>query len=253
MASVHALMPDVVMVDPLACDSPLDLDDALRDVVDTSALIVYTSVTPTAMRRLLHLPTLAGAKLVLAGLDDSLEALRAIVDAVRVTAHRRRALEELSGRAGPLPPEVERALGTLMTNDERELAVIELARAAHMSARTLERRLGEAGAPPPTWLIRTARALLARELLCSSNLTVQSVARRLGYAKLDSLRALLRWSFDSSPSELREERDRTPGPRWHRVALETPGMTTRGAPRRVDADPVTGWGTPPARTGRRAS
>jgi AraC-like DNA-binding protein len=204
----------VVVIDPLVSELAPELDAALRDMAATCSFIVYTSVSPTAMRRLLNLPALAGATLILDGVDDSPELLRAAIGAAQATAHGRRALEQLQARAGSLPREVAEALVALLTTDGRKLSVIELARESHMGVRTLERRLDDAGAPPPLWLIRTARALLARELLCTSSMTVQEVARRVGYAKLDSLRVLLRRSFDSSPSALRVERDRTSGPWW---------------------------------------
>jgi transcriptional regulator GlxA family with amidase domain len=106
------------------------------------------------------------------------------------------------------------ALGELLRGADRRLTVDRLARAAHMSARTLERRLSEAHAPPPRWLIRATRALMARELLNRSPLTVQDVMREVGYAKPGSLRALLRWFFDATPSRLRRDHARAPGPHW---------------------------------------
>jgi transcriptional regulator GlxA family with amidase domain len=203
------------VIDPLTCGGPAAaLNQALRILARTATLIVYTTVSPMAMRRMMDLPVLGGAKLILAGLDDSPDALRLTLAAVRSTARHRQALNDLETRSGPLPVDVASALAELLGAGERSLTVYRLARAAHMSARTLERRLAEAEAPPPLWLIKTARALLAKDLLSTSPLSVQEVARRVGYARVSSLRALLRWSFDSPPSELRRGPPREPGPRW---------------------------------------
>jgi AraC-like DNA-binding protein len=213
---ILALLPDVVIIDPLAGDEPSgDLRDTLQVIAGTAQLIVYTSVTPLAMRRLLELPIPAGTQLLLAGLDDGPRSLRTELASIQTRAHRLHALEELHDRAGPLPTEVAQALDDLLRGADRRLTVDRLARRAHMSARTLERRLAEAHAPSPLWLIRATRALMARELLDRSPLTVQDVMREVGYAKPRSLRALLRWFFDATPSRLRRGHPRTPGPRWN--------------------------------------
>ena len=208
----HAL--HAIVIDPLECDSPPDLNDALRAVAARVPLVVYTAFSPRAMRRLLDVSMLAGAALVLEGVDDRPDVLRAAVSAARNSAHSRYALAELRARSGSLPVDVDVALADLLTAAGRPITVIELARAAHMCVRTLERRLSEVGAPSPGWLIDTARAVLARELLRSSALTVGEVAQRVGYARIDSLRALLRRSFDASPSAIRDRDYANDGPEW---------------------------------------
>jgi AraC-like DNA-binding protein len=229
------LEPHGIVVDPLLAESAMELDGALRAIRTAYPVVVYTSVTPAAMRRLLDVPSLAGATLVLAGIDDTPHALRATIGGIRDSAHRRRALSELEARAGRLPPEVARALAALLVSP-RELSVIALARASNMCVRTLERRLYEVGAPQPLWLVRTARAVLARELLRSSDLTVEEVACRVGYTKVESLRALLRWSFHSSPSALREGRERASAPRTGYSTLRRVAADHREPmlPRRVE-------------------
>lgn len=204
-----AASPAAAVIDPLLLDAiPVELDRPLFDPAGAVPLIVYTTLASSAMHRLLEARSLAGARLVLAGVDDGPEALRHAFRAAGATAHRLRALAELRACTGPLPRAIDRALADLLGSPAVELTVQALADAACLSPRTLERRLADAGAPSARWLVRKARALLARELLCSSPLTVAEVARDVGYAKLDSLRALLRWSFNSSPTSLRHERVR---------------------------------------------
>ena len=238
---LHALCEHglhAIVIDPLECDSPFDLNDALRAVAPCVPLVVYTAFSPSAMRRLLDVSMLAGATLVLDGIDDRPDILRAAVIAARDAARSRHAVEELRARAGPLPPDVDLAIAELLIAARRPLTVIELARAAHMCVRTLERRLCETGAPPPGWLIDTARAIVARDLLRSSAMTVGDVARRVGYAKLDSLRALLRRAFDASPSAIRDHGCATDGPRWactraprERVVISGGGVAESGCQR----------------------
>jgi len=201
----------VVVVDPLACDRAYDLDHALHVVARCASLIVYTVVSASAMRRLLDVPMLGGAALILEGIDDSPALLRSTVECAHVAADARSANGDVLDHIGPLPADVERALANLMLTGTAPLTVNALARAAHMSVRTLERRLEDGQAPSPSQLIKTARAVLARRLLSSSSMPVHEVARRVGYAKLDSLRVLLRRSFNSSPSALRKGSDRAVG------------------------------------------
>jgi len=228
LLAIHTLLPDVVVVDPMMCDDPVVLNDALRAIASVTTVVAYTAVSPLALRRLVDIPALAGVKLVLFGVDDG-PMLRDIVANVRV--RHRRVLDALRVCAGRVPPEVDAALREVLAHaDTLPPTVARLARAAHLSVRTLQRRLREDRGPSPHWLIKTARALLARELLCASQLTVEEIARRVGYAELHSFRALIRWSFASSPSEVRHGKSIETGPRWvtssapHPVAIVGPAV-----------------------------
>jgi AraC-like DNA-binding protein len=216
LIAAQALLPHAVVVDPLMCDDPLVLSDALRAIAARATLIAYTAVSPPAMRRLVDIPSLAGVRLVLFGVDDGPAALRDIVTDVRARARHHRVLDTLRACAGPMPPEIDAALHEVLARASALPPTVSgLARAAHVSVRTLQRRLREERGPSPHWLIRAARALLARELLCGSPLTVEEIACHVGYAKLHSFRALIRWSFASSPSDVRYGRSSAMGPRWN--------------------------------------
>ncbi len=205
-----AVVLDPLLIDPTSPEVPRILPMLAR----CASVIMYTSLTPDAVHRLVDLRPLVGTVLVLAGVDDGPESLRRVLRSVGDTTHRVRILDELHACAGPLPADVSVALSGLLEAGGRDLTVHRLAESAHMSARTLERRLALARAPSAVWLMRAARALLARELLRSSPLTVRQVARGVGYARLDSLRSLLRWSFGTSPSSLRRGHCSRPGPSW---------------------------------------
>lgn len=82
--------------------------------------------------------------------------------------------------------------------------VDQLARRAGMSRRTLIRRFhAETGQPPMRWLL-SARLGRARELLESTDLTVESVARRCGLGTADNLRTLFKRHIGVPPSVYRE-------------------------------------------------
>ena len=215
LVATDVLLPEAVVIDPVLCDDPAAANDSLRAIAATTALIAYTAVSPRAMRRLVDLPALAGVRLVLFGVDDGPAALRSVVADLRTHVWHRRVMDALRLCAGSIPPDVDAAMCEVLAHAGTfPPTVTGLARAANQSVRTLQRRLREERSPSPHWLIKAARALLARELLCASPLTVEEIARRVGYAKMHSFRALIRWSFASSPSDVRHGRSVAAGPRW---------------------------------------
>jgi transcriptional regulator GlxA family with amidase domain len=87
---------------------------------------------------------------------------------------------------------------------DEELTVDRLARHAHMSPRTFNRRFREeTGQAPGTW-IRNRRVDRARELLESGDLSVDEVARLAGLGTGGNLRHQLRRGFGMSPSSYRK-------------------------------------------------
>jgi transcriptional regulator GlxA family with amidase domain len=86
---------------------------------------------------------------------------------------------------------------------ELPLTLAELATEARMSVRTLTRRWrAETGLSPLRWLL-TQRVQLARDLLESTDLSVEQVARRSGLGSAASLRAHLRAAVGQSPTGYR--------------------------------------------------
>lgn len=105
------------------------------------------------------------------------------------------------------------------------LSLTELAGHARMSLRTFARRFGEeVGMSPGRWLIQQ-RVARARHLLESSDLTVDEVAGRVGFATGTSLRQHLQASLGISPLTYR---------RTFRGALSAPGAA-RGVGARAAA------------------
>lgn len=91
-----------------------------------------------------------------------------------------------------------------LRNLHQPLTVDQLARQAGMSRRTLIRRFhSDTGRPPMRWLL-DARLGLARELLESSGLTVESVARRCGLGTPANFRTLFKAHVGVPPRTYRE-------------------------------------------------
>ena len=91
-----------------------------------------------------------------------------------------------------------------LRNLHQPLTVDELARQAGVSRRTLIRRFhADTGRPPMRWLL-DARLDLARELLESTGLTVEAVARRCGLGTPANFRTLFKAHIGVPPSAYRE-------------------------------------------------
>lgn len=80
----------------------------------------------------------------------------------------------------------------------------DLARAFHITPRTLTRWSRRAGLPPPRHILAWMRVMLAAELLDDPGRTVSDAALSCGYASDGSLRQALRSFVELSPTRLRE-------------------------------------------------
>lgn len=123
----------------------------------------------------------------------------------------------MAARGRPLRGLVERALPAYTSAPARAIlsagsSIVadggqgkDLARALHITPRTLSRWCRKAGLPPPKRLLAWMRILLAAEFLDDPGRPVSSVALACGYAADSSLRLALRRFTQMTPTELREK------------------------------------------------
>ena len=98
---------------------------------------------------------------------------------------------------------MEELLRWMVQNLDREHTVNELAARVHMSARTFARRFrSETGATPAAWL-NSQRVLRAQELLESTDLNIDEVAREAGFGHPVLLRHHFAKVLDTSPQSYR--------------------------------------------------
>ncbi|TAP45674.1 helix-turn-helix domain-containing protein [Arthrobacter sp. S39] len=98
---------------------------------------------------------------------------------------------------------MEALLRWMVQNLEQEHTVVELAARVHMSARTFARRFrSETGATPAAWL-NSQRVLRAQELLESTDLNIDEVAREAGFGHPVLLRHHFAKVLDTSPQSYR--------------------------------------------------
>ncbi|WP_327581829.1 helix-turn-helix domain-containing protein [Nonomuraea sp. NBC_00507] len=152
---------------------------------------------------------------VAAGLDLCLHLIRRDFGA-RAANQRARMLVTAPHRAGgqaqyidlPVQPHRSRGLAQLeewaLLHLDQPLTVNHLAQQTGMSRRTLIRRFNaEIGQPPMRWLLE-ARLSRARELLESTDLTVEGVARRCGLGTPVNFRTLFKEHVGVPPSVYRD-------------------------------------------------
>ncbi|XNL81020.1 helix-turn-helix domain-containing protein [Actinomadura madurae] len=107
---------------------------------------------------------------------------------------------ELDAGDDPVAETIVWALGRL----DSALPVSALARRAHMSRRNYDRRFREiTGCAPAQWLAHQ-RVIRAQQLLETSDLPVDQVARRCGFPSAAALRTHFRRSAGVTPTEYRE-------------------------------------------------
>ncbi|MBO1266903.1 GlxA family transcriptional regulator [Arthrobacter cavernae] len=104
-------------------------------------------------------------------------------------------------RCGSAP--MEELLRWMVENLEQDHSVNELAARLHMSARTFARRFrAETGATPAAWL-NSQRVLRAQELLETTELNIDEVAREAGFGHSVLLRHHFTKVLDTSPQSYR--------------------------------------------------
>jgi AraC-like DNA-binding protein len=123
----------------------------------------------------------------------------------------------MGARGRPLRGLVERALPSYTSAAARAILSAgstivaeggqgkDLAKALHITPRTLSRWCRRAGLPPPKRLLAWMRILLAAEFLDDPGRPVTAVATACGYAADSSLRLALRRFTGMNPTELREK------------------------------------------------
>lgn len=99
--------------------------------------------------------------------------------------------------------QIARAEAWARNNIERDFSMDELAAAACLSPRTFARRLASVCGLSPIKFAQRIRIEAAERLLETTRLSVDEVARRVGYAEPSTLRRLIRREARPSPAELR--------------------------------------------------
>jgi transcriptional regulator GlxA family with amidase domain len=100
-------------------------------------------------------------------------------------------------------PRVAKAESWVRKNIARDFAIEELAKAVALTPRTLARRLARTCGVSPIQFVQRIRIEKARFLLETTRLSVDEIARQVGYAEPSTLRRLIRRDTKHAPGHFR--------------------------------------------------
>lgn len=173
---------DVAVLEP-APVGPDELAPLLRLLASHPAVpvIVYTSVSPAAMRVTVELARRGVHHVVFRGIDDAPGRFQALMQDLGDTNWRSALWPWVEERMTHVPASLERAVRELFQAPQRFTDVSDLAAASGLTRRTVERWLTRVGIASPKLLVVSARVERAHHIMRSSSADVATVAERVGY------------------------------------------------------------------------
>ena len=183
---------DVAIVDPCAggdrlASGRLSALASAMDVWRSIPVVGYVSVTAGAMRAVQALVRLGSPEIVIRGVDDSSDALAAAIRRAVAECASARVVRAVGAPLQTLPLPVATAIQTAFNHPELLRSVSDLAAAARVTRRSLDRWLARAGLSPARIVLSCARANAAFHLLTGGKVCVAEAALLLGYASSRSL------------------------------------------------------------------
>ena len=170
-----------------------------RVALDADAMVVVDGSLTTAGAAMAHLDLMLAVVARHGGADLADQCARFLLLDGRRSQARYMALGYLSAKDA----EVARAERWARARLASGVTVDELAAAAQLAPRTFARRVARATGLSPVRFLQRLRVERAVELLETTSLSVEEIARRVGYAEPTTLRRLLRRLAGGRPRELR--------------------------------------------------
>lgn len=196
---------DLLVLDPSARDGAMA--DSLETLVNRHPglpVIVYTTLTPQAMRLVVRLARVGVQHVVLNRFDDEPRRFLDLIERVPAHPMSELLLEQIAEPMRQMPVVLARAIEQLIRSPSRATNVPELATLAGMTSRTLYRYMATARLPPRELLV-CARLLRAYTFLSRPDSRLKEVSVKLGYAEPALLSEQLREWTGYAPKELRHE------------------------------------------------
>jgi AraC-like DNA-binding protein len=165
-------------------------------------VVVYTTLTPDAMRMVVRMGRLGVQHVVLNRFDDEPRRFQELLERVPAQPLAELMLQELAEQLRLVPIVVARAIEQLFRSPARVRSVQELARMAGMIPRTFYRQLEPVGLQPRELLV-CARLLRVYVLLREPEPRLKEIALKLGYAEPGLMSEQLRAWTGVSPREIR--------------------------------------------------
>jgi len=192
VSDLHQRRCDVAIVDPCAggdhrAPSRLNALAHAMELVPSIPVIGYVSVTASAIRVVQTLVRSGAPEIVIRGVDDSLDALTGAIQRAVATSAWGGVASVIDASLQALPAPVATAIHAAFTHPQQVRSVSDLAAAARMTRRSLDRWLARAGFCPARIVLSCARVNAAFHLLAGGSVRVAEAALLLGYASSRSL------------------------------------------------------------------
>ncbi len=203
-ATVQSHIVDAVIADP-AFDGNVHTQDLmdLRELYPSLPIILYTTLSATAMQGVIQLARYGVEHVVLARFDDEPTRFLELIEGVPGYALGDRMLQQLRAPIAKLPVTIGRAIEQLYRSPGRFHGARELAEASGVTPRGLYRHMAAVGMPSVKALVVSARLVRAYGYLKDPGRSVKEVAARVGYSRPWLLTKQMREYTGHVPSEVR--------------------------------------------------
>lgn len=196
---------DVVVLDPR--EGGALRTEEIRQLLEQYAslpVVIYTTLSPESLQAIVELAKHGVQHVVLRGFDDEPRRFRALLDRLPAYAMGEQLLEALAEPLGGTPPPLVRAVERLFRSPHDFQDVGDLATAAGMTRRSLDRWLDRAGVSSAKMLVVGARMLRAYHYMRDSGYLLEDVALKLGYPTARLFARQMRLLMGHTPSVVRE-------------------------------------------------
>ena len=195
---------DIVVLDPTTPGTVrLDETVLLQERYPSLRVVVYTSLTPSAMRMVVELAKHGLQHVVLHRFDDDPRRFSDMLTQLPGYALGELLLEKVQDAVAKLPPRVGTAVTRMMRAPRHYSTVDDLASGAGMTRRQLYRVLEAVGFTSPRLLVQSARAVRAFALLRDPGRLLEDVSEKLGYSEPRVLNRVMLELVGTRPLEAR--------------------------------------------------
>ena len=183
---------DVAVVDPGA-DGLVRTTEIrlLLDQYPTLPMVLYTQLSPLALKALVELAKHGTHQVVLHRFDDAPEKFRSVLERQPGSTLSSLILERLSEPVGALPGNLARAVERMFKRPGQFFGVPDLASAAQMPRRTVYRYFEVVGLASPRMVVSGARMLRAYSYMREPGHSLLDVAKKLGYTQQQLRRSMV--------------------------------------------------------------
>ena len=202
--AVRREQADIVVLDPTLPGTVRVTETVLlQERYPSLRVVVYTSLTPSAMRMVVELAKHGLQHVVLHRFDDDPRRFTELLTQLPGHALGELLLEKVQEAVAALPPRVGGAVARMLRAPRHYSTVDDLAAGAGMTRRQLYRVLEGAGFTSPRLLVQAARAVRAFAFLRDPGRLLEDVSEKLGYSEPRVLNRVMLELVGTRPLEAR--------------------------------------------------